>query len=147
VAAGYVALAARVRHPLRIGSWTWEMPPLRLALGQVLIGPLNFALVAACLHQTIAAVADVGYFGVAAVYVIANITGLISHAPGGLGVIESVVLFLLPQADLIGALVAFRCIYFLLPLALGASLFAVTEVVLRPREAPLRNAQGEPRTS
>ena len=46
------------------------MPDLRFALGQVIIGPLNFALVAACLHQTLAATAQVEYVQVAAVYVI-----------------------------------------------------------------------------
>ena len=142
LAAAYVALAAWVRHPLRVRSWTWEMPRLPLALGQVVIGPINFALVAACLYEAIAAVADVGYFSVASVYVIANATALISHVPGGLGVIESVVAFLLPEAELIGALVAFRFIYFLLPLALGAGLFVVTELALRPEKPQVPNAAG-----
>ena len=97
---------------------------------------------AACLYEAIAAVADVGYFSVASVYVIANATALISHVPGGLGVIESVVAFLLPEAELIGALVAFRFIYFLLPLALGAGLFVVTELALRPEKPQVPNAAG-----
>lgn len=95
------------------------------------VGPINFAYVAACLNEGISAVAEDVYLGVASAYVIANVTALISHVPGGLGVIESVVVFLLPGADLIGALVAFRFIYFLLPLALGGSLFVVAEVASR----------------
>jgi uncharacterized membrane protein YbhN (UPF0104 family) len=122
------------------------MPRLGLALGQVVIGPINFALVAACLYQAIAAAADVGYFGMASVYVIANVTALISHVPGGLGIIESVVAFLLPQADLIGALVAFRFIYFLLPLALGSGLFVVSEIALRPQAPPVRGCAEKPKT-
>jgi uncharacterized membrane protein YbhN (UPF0104 family) len=89
--------------------------------------------VAACLHQTLAAVADVAYLGVASVYVIANIAALISHVPGGLGVIESVVMYLLPHADLIGSLLVFRFVYFLVPLGLGGTLLAVSEIVLRRR--------------
>jgi uncharacterized membrane protein YbhN (UPF0104 family) len=143
LAALYVVLAACIRRPLRIRSWTWEMPRLRLALGQVVIGPINFALVAACLYQTVAAVADVAYLDVASVYVIANASALITHVPGGLGVIESVVAFLLPQARLIGALVAFRFIYFLVPLALGGGLFLLTEVALRSRGPPLPNAAAQ----
>jgi uncharacterized membrane protein YbhN (UPF0104 family) len=129
----YLALAALVRKPLRIRNFSLEMPPLRLALGQIVVGPLNFACVAACLHQTLAAVADVAYLGVASVYVIANIAALISHVPGGLGVIESVVMYLLPHADLIGSLLVFRFVYFLVPLGLGGTLLAVSEIVLRRR--------------
>ena len=53
--AGYVALAAFVRRPIRIRRFELAMPPLQLAFGQVAIGPLNFACVAACLHQVLAA--------------------------------------------------------------------------------------------
>ncbi len=134
--AAYLVVAASVRRPLNLYKWTFEMPSLRLALGQIVIGPINFALVAACLYQAIAAVAQVGYFGAASVYVIANITALISHVPGGLGVIESVVAFLLPQADIMGALVVFRFVYFLLPLAVGASVFVMTELAWRKRTRP-----------
>ncbi|WP_457094331.1 UPF0104 family protein [Microvirga sp. P5_D2] len=124
----YLALAAFVRKPLKIRSWSLEMPPLRLAIGQVIIGSVNFAFVAACLHQALAAVTDVAYIGVASVYVIANTTALISHVPGGLGVIESVVMYLLPGKDLIGPLLVFRFVYFLIPLCIGLLVFLVTEL-------------------
>ena len=120
VPAIYLILAAFVRKTLRIRRWSLEMPPLRLALGQVLIGSINFAFVAACLHQALAAVAEVAYLGVASVYVIANATALVSHVPGGLGVIESVVMYLLPEK---------------VPLGLGSILFAVTELFYRRRNS------------
>jgi len=132
----YLALSLFVRRPLRIRRWSLEIPAFRLAIGQVLIGSINFAFVAACLHQALAAVADVAYLGVASVYVIANATALVSHVPGGLGVIESVVMYLLPQSDLIGPLLVFRCVYVLVPLGLGGILLAVTELVYRRRETP-----------
>jgi uncharacterized membrane protein YbhN (UPF0104 family) len=125
--ASYVAAAACVRRPLHLHKWTLEMPTLRLALGQVTLGPLNFACVAGCLYFVVATLADVGYAGVATAYVIGNAAGLVSHVPGGLGVLEGVVMFLLPGGDVIGALLAFRCIYFFIPLALGGPLFALIE--------------------
>ncbi|MBD2746346.1 UPF0104 family protein [Microvirga sp. BT688] len=133
VPAIYLTLSFFVHRPLRIRCWSLEVPGFRLAIGQVLIGSINFAFVAACLHQTLAAVADVAYLGVASVYVIANATALVSHVPGGLGVIESVVMYLLPQENLIGPLLVFRFVYFLAPLGLGGILFAATELVLRHR--------------
>ncbi|WP_238313462.1 lysylphosphatidylglycerol synthase domain-containing protein [Methylobacterium crusticola] len=134
----YLGLAARLRAPLRIRRWSIALPPLPLAAAQVGLGALNFALVSACLHQALAAVSDVGFLGVVSVFVIANAAVLITHVPGGLGVIESVVVHLLPKTDVIGPLIAFRFLYFLVPLALGLAAFAVTEAVFRWRGAGAR---------
>jgi uncharacterized membrane protein YbhN (UPF0104 family) len=128
---GSYLAAAWMRSRVRLRGIEVEMPPMRLATAQLVIGPLNFACVAGCLHETLAAVLGTPYFGVASVYVIANFAGLVSHVPGGLGVIESVVTFLLPAANIVGAVLAFRFLYFLVPLALGSILFAVAEIVFR----------------
>jgi glycosyltransferase 2 family protein len=141
VASLYLLGAAFIRRPLRLRRWTLEMPSLKLALGQVVIGPLNFAFVAACLYEGLSAVADMTYLGVATVYVLANVATLLSHVPGGLGVIESVVLFLLPEQQVIGALILFRLAYFLVPLCIGGLLFAVIELMRTRRGRAGRSAQ------
>ncbi|ANW05508.1 hypothetical protein LMTR13_12535 [Bradyrhizobium icense] len=134
----YLVLSALLRRPLRIRNWRIEMPTLRLALGQVVIGPINFAFVAGCLDQALAGLGYISYPAVVTAYVIANVSALITHVPGGLGVIETVVLYLLPDANVIGGLLAFRAIYFLLPLAIGAPLFGLTELILKSRKGSTR---------
>jgi uncharacterized membrane protein YbhN (UPF0104 family) len=136
--AGYVALAALVRKAIRIRGWKLEMPPPRLALAQVAIGPLNFACVAGCLYHVLAGVREVAYFEVAATYVLANSASLLAHAPGGLGVLETMVLYLLPGENVLGALLLFRVIYYLLPLSLGAPLFALCELLLNRKRSRAR---------
>jgi uncharacterized membrane protein YbhN (UPF0104 family) len=126
--AGYVALAAVVRTELRIRQWRFRMPRLSFALGQVVLGTTNYVFVAACLHQAIAAIAETHYLFVAAVYVIANATSLVSHVPGGLGVLEAIVLQFMPQGQVLGALLIFRLTYYLVPLVLGSLLFAASEL-------------------
>ncbi|MGH8579760.1 MAG: hypothetical protein ACREVK_06425 [Gammaproteobacteria bacterium] len=52
---------------------------------------------------------------------------------GGIGVFETVLLLGLPEillATLLGAMLLFRCIYFLLPLGFATALFAGHEVAL-----------------
>lgn len=127
----YVASAAFVRRPLRFRRWSLQLPRLSLAVGQVVIGTVNFAFVAACLHQLLAAFTEAGYLEVASIYVIANAAALVSHVPGGLGVLEATVAYLLPDAAAIGALIAFRAVYFFLPLSLGLPAFLISEHVLR----------------
>jgi glycosyltransferase 2 family protein len=146
VCAGYLAMAALRKQPFKFRKWEFAFPSLPLAIGQLIIGPLNFAFVAGCLHQALSAAADVSYLQTATVYVIANVTSLISHVPGGLGIIESVVLLLVPEGQLIGALIIFRFVYFLVPLALGACLFAISEFALRKKqpERAVRSTAAQP---
>jgi glycosyltransferase 2 family protein len=66
----YLAAAAAGLRRLRFRQWSLEMPPLRLALGQILLGTLNFTFVAACLHQALNAISPVPYPAAATVYVI-----------------------------------------------------------------------------
>ena len=67
-----------------------------------------------------------------AVYTIALLLGVIGHTPGGIGVFEAVVIFALghatPPAAVVAALLAYRAIYFLLPLLLAGALLAAFEV-------------------
>jgi glycosyltransferase 2 family protein len=133
VVAIYLGLAAFVHHPIRIRKFELPVPRLRLALGQVAVGTTDLFLVAAVLHQLVSASADIGYFPVAAAYVAANALGILSHVPGGLGVIEAVLLSLVPGANVLGALVAFRAIYFLIPFLIGGAALGISEFLRRRR--------------
>lgn len=127
----YLGLCLFIRGRWRIGSWEIELPSPQLATAQFLVGPLNFALVAACLHQALASLGTVAYLDVAASYVLANIASLVAHVPGGLGVIETVVATVLPGAGIVAGLIVFRVVYFLVPLLPGAALLAFS--LLRSR--------------
>jgi uncharacterized membrane protein YbhN (UPF0104 family) len=70
---------------------------------------------------------EVSYLAVVAVYVLASVVAIASHVPGGLGVLEAVVMSFSPDVSTFGALVVFRVAYFLIPLCLGAPLFAGSE--------------------
>jgi hypothetical protein len=131
VPAVYVALAWLVRQPLHIFGWSIEMPGVKLAAAQVFIGTLNFAFVAACLHQVLNASFEVAYPTTAAVFALANSAAIVSHVPGGLGVIESVVVSLLPGSGALPLVLVFRFVYFLLPLTIGGTLFAISELWVR----------------
>ena len=135
----YVALAAVLRRPLAIKRWEIPMPPAKLALAQISIGATNFCFVAAALYELFPATVGVGYFDVATIYVLANVASLVSHVPGGLGVLEAVVIHALPEVSVIGALVVFRFIYFLVPVTIGAALFSVYELTQRRRRGVLQS--------
>jgi uncharacterized membrane protein YbhN (UPF0104 family) len=135
ITAAYLALAAFLRTPLKIRKWTFQMPTLRLALAQVVIGTINFALVSACLREVMAASADVSYLKAATAFVLANLAILITHAPGGLGVLEATVRHVMGDQASIGSLVAFRVIYFFIPFFIGLPLSLIVEAIFRARKA------------
>jgi phosphatidylglycerol lysyltransferase len=66
--------------------------------------------------------------------------GVASHVPGGVGVIEVVVMELVPHDDpatLLGTLLAFRAIYYLLPLSVAVSLLGGHELFAHQEKARL----------
>jgi uncharacterized membrane protein YbhN (UPF0104 family) len=127
----YAGLGLVTRAPLAIGHWKIPLPPLKLALEQTLVGTMDFCFVAAVLYELLSPATEVGYFGVVAVYVLANIASIVSHVPGGLGVLEAVVVLMIPEASVVGALIVFRAIYFLVPFTLGVILFVAYELTNR----------------
>ena len=87
-----------------------------------------------------------GYF--LTVYLLAVVTVLFTHVPAGAGVLELVVLVLLAPkqpAALLGGILAFRVVYYLLPLALAMILLAGHEVAsagMKSAGSPRRSAAG-----
>lgn len=123
-------------HPIRIRGWEMPAPSLRLASTQLVFGLIDLAAVAAVVYVLLPATVQVGYPAFLGMYVIAVLVGAISHVPGGLGVFESVLLLLLPAAPagaLLAALLAFRGIYYLLPLLTMGTAAGLYEGVSRLR--------------
>ena len=135
--------AVSLGRPVRLRTVSIAPPVPRLAAGQVLIGCLDVALVTGVLHQCLGGEAALPYAKVLAVYIAAAVAGMLAHAPGGLGVVEAVTLALLPGADTIAGLVAFRAVYYLIPLALGGATLAAFEISAG-RRPPARTAARAP---
>jgi glycosyltransferase 2 family protein len=135
----YLAAAHWLRRPLKIGRWRIALPTLPLAMAQVAVGAVNFALLTATLHFLVSAGQPVPFWTMAAIFLLANVAALISHVPGGLGVTEFVVLAFLPSAGTWAALIVFRIVYYAVPLALGGIVLGVSELLER-RSAPPRPA-------
>jgi uncharacterized membrane protein YbhN (UPF0104 family) len=127
----YLAVAGCVRQPLRLRRIEVPVPGFALAIGQVAIGATDQFVVAAALYHMLSASSDVGYVAVAAAYATANAAAIAAHVPGGLGVIEAVVSSLLPGGRVLGGVLAFRALYFVVPFFLGCATFAAAELYRR----------------
>jgi len=108
--------------PLRIRRFTLEYPRLPVVAQQLIVGPLELIGAAAIIYFTLPAAGNPGFLIILGIFLVSFSAALISHAPGGLGVLELVFLTGLPdmnQADVLAALIIFRLFYLLIPFALS----------------------------
>lgn len=120
----YVLGSALKFPPLRIGKVSIEYPKLTIALRQVAIAPTEIIFAAAIIYFALPAESNPGFLVVLAVFLASFSAALISHAPGGLGVLELIFVTALPEVkpeDVLAALVVFRILYLIIPflIALG----------------------------
>lgn len=131
----YMAWSAGVRGiaPRLPQKWNIRPPALRVAVAQVLVSTLDWTLAASVLVVLLPPTAGVGPMRLIGFFVIAQIAGLVSHVPGGLGVFETVMLVLLrpyaPPAEVMASLLAFRGVYYMLPLAVATVTFGAHETM------------------
>jgi phosphatidylglycerol lysyltransferase len=139
----YVIWAARARRPATLGSWALRPPGATLALAQVAVSVIDLSFSAGVLYVLLPASAGINFLTFAGLYAVAIVAGIVSQVPGGLGVIEALVSLALPDVpapQLLGALLAYRGIYYLGPLVLAALAFAGHEIY---RQTPhLKRAGG-----
>ena len=90
-----------------------------VAARQLLAGPLELIGASGIIYFALPAAANPGFVIVLGVFVASFSIALISHAPGGLGVLEFTFLHAMPdvpQANVVAALLVFRLLYLILPL-------------------------------
>ncbi|HUU98066.1 MAG TPA: bifunctional lysylphosphatidylglycerol flippase/synthetase MprF [Phycisphaerae bacterium] len=131
----YLITVARMRRPLRIRGWELTAPPTGLSLSGILVSSADWALAAAVLYSLLPSTSQLSYPAFLGIFLLAQIAGLASQVPGGLGVFESAILLLLhEQADtpaLAGSLLAFRGIYYLGPFGVAVLLLGSSGVLRR----------------
>jgi uncharacterized membrane protein YbhN (UPF0104 family) len=134
----YLILSAR-RTPLRAGRWVLAFPPLATSLLQIAVSLADWVISGAALFVLFPGAHPLSYFGFFGLFILGQIAALIAQLPGGLGVFEAVMLATLapalPAGVVFAGLLAYRVIYYLLPLAVAAALLGVREVarLRRPR--------------
>src|SRR4029077_8254272 len=127
----YALWVSLARGKLEIRGWALRAPGPRIGLAQMALGVLDISLACAVLWSLLPSTSHVHYITFLGVYAAAVIAGIISHVPGGVGVFEAVILLTLPGVPtdaLLGSLLAYRAVYYLVPLVFGTLLFGSKEL-------------------
>lgn len=134
LAVAYVALCALSKGRVwRVRGHEFRAPGLPMALLQLAMSCLNWSLMGGVIWLLLQGQVD--YPQVLAVLLVAAVAGVVTHVPAGLGVLEAVFVALLShqvtETKLLGALLAYRGLYYLLPLAVATLGYLVTEMRAR----------------
>jgi phosphatidylglycerol lysyltransferase len=128
---GYALWSATSRGVIEIRGWALRAPGPTIGLPQVALGLIDMSLAGSVLWWLLPSGTHIGFVPFIGAYAIAIIAGIVSHVPGGIGVFETVILLTLrgiPPEALLGSLLAYRAVYYLVPLLFGAVLFAYKEL-------------------
>jgi phosphatidylglycerol lysyltransferase len=119
------------RSPIRLGALEIEAPSADLVFAQLALVTADILAASAALWVLVPT-SPVDFLSFTALYALALILGVLTHVPGGLGVFEVVILYALgrstPVSTVAAALLAYRAIYFLLPLLRSILLWVGFEV-------------------
>lgn len=116
--------------PLRLGAFELHYPKLPIVGRQLLIAPVELIGAAGIIYFALPAAGNPGFIIVLGIFLASFSIALISHAPGGLGVLEVVFLAGLSEmdrADVLAALLVFRLFYLIIPFILALGVVLVFE--------------------
>jgi len=114
------------RKPLRIKGFELNFPTLPMTFWQTLVSSIDVVLSSLVLWALLLGKVDIDFGAFLVIFVVAQVVGVISQVPGGIGVFESAFLWLVADIQstdqhliLIGALLLYRVIYYFVPLLLA----------------------------
>jgi uncharacterized membrane protein YbhN (UPF0104 family) len=131
VLATYLAMSLWARGPLRVRTFEMPVPGVRTTAIQIARSAVDWILAAAVPWRLLPADAP-SFIVVLGIFLLAQVAALLSTVPAGLGVFETIVVLLLEPSlapdVVLGSLIAYRFIYYIVPLALALPLLVGFEL-------------------
>lgn len=109
-------------RPVTIWKFQIHYPRLPIVARQLVIGPIEVLAAISILYFALPATGNPGFVTIGMVFIISFAIAQISHAPGGIGVLEVVFIKALPEMDeasLLAGLLVFRMFYLIIPFLLS----------------------------
>ncbi len=135
VVTAVLLLSLLKKRRLRLGGREFFLPPPGLLLVQIGIAALDWTLAGLVLYALMPAMPGLSATGFLGMYLLAQLAGLISQVPGGLGVFETAALLLfsayLPAPKIISVLLVYRAVYYILPFMIATVLLGTEELLAK----------------
>jgi len=132
VVAIYIALTLFYKKTFNFKDWEIEIPDWKTGLGQIAVSVADWSIAGLVLYFLLPESVQLSYTEFIPFFLLAQISGLISHVPGGIGVFETVIMLLLSghggTPEIFSSLILYRFVYYLCPFAVGLVLFMAAEL-------------------
>jgi uncharacterized membrane protein YbhN (UPF0104 family) len=131
--AGYVGWVWTKSREVGRSDWKVTLPGGPLTLLQITIGIIDLSCCAAAMYVLLPDDPHIDFIKLAVIFVSATLLGFASHSPGGLGVFDAAMLVALIEFDkeeLVGGLLLFRLLYYVIPFALSLMILGLRELWL-----------------
>jgi len=132
------------KRSLTIRDWEFTIPSFKLLSAQITVALFDWFIAGCVLYVLLPVSPNLSFLGVLGVFLLGQLTGMASQIPGGLGVFETVTILLLsptlPASELLGSLLVYRGMYYILPLLIAAILLGAQEM-LQKKEGVKRIAR------
>jgi uncharacterized membrane protein YbhN (UPF0104 family) len=128
--ASYCVWVAIAPRRIRLRGHELQLPGVGSTLTQLLVGVADLSAASAALYVLMPQGVDLDFTAFLGVYVFACILGVVSHAPGGIGVFEATMLNAIPgasQESVLASLLLFRVVYYFLPFIVALALLGADE--------------------
>lgn len=140
----YVLGSWRHFPPVRLWGLDIIYPRLGVVARQLVAAPLELIGAAGIIYFALPEAGNPGFFLVLGAFLLSFSAGLISQVPGGVGVMEAVFLAIMPgmpATAVVAALLVWRLLYLLVPLALSVPVILAFERVQLKQPQPSRVAR------
>lgn len=126
--AAWLLLSFFSKKEFTFSRFTLYPPSPSLAFQQMSVGAIDLTIAAIVLYIPLLNFTDISFSEFLIYYVVAQLFGLISQVPGGIGVFESSFMLLagsrFPPQQLLSALIIYRIVYYIIPLLFAGVLIA-----------------------
>ncbi len=127
----YTLLSLFKSKPIKIfNKWTITFPDIKITLWQMLLATADW-VIASCTLFVLLPSGEISYITLLQIFLVAQMLGILSQVPGGMGVFETAIVMMLPEATessfVMGALLAYRAIFYFFPLSIALLLLASHE--------------------
>lgn len=131
----YILLSIFKREPIVIKNWSFPIPHLRTVIAQIAVASLDWILAGSVLFILLPDNSGLKWPVFMGMYLLAQLAGIISQLPGGIGVFEALMIVMLPpeikSSQIFSSLIVYRGIYYILPLLLASFLIGAQEITAR----------------
>lgn len=129
----YAAAVLFLRDGVTVKGIKIPMPSRSIAIQQLFFASLDLLASAAVLYFLLPTGSGISYPMLLSAYLLAILLGMISNVPGGVGVFEGILLLLLPslpEAELLGSIIVYRIVYYIIPLLAAIGLLLSKEIAI-----------------